>query len=116
MSFGWLTASVDWDNVGGDDGIQAFLEIEDQSGDSIKRAGAFTIELFDVDNEKGKANRDWTFTPEAAAKYWNSIPRATCSSSHIPTARQGRQGGAGGQVELSEGGSFDAMRIIRVHH
>lgn len=117
VSLGWLTSSVNWDNVGGDDGIQAFMEIEDQTGDTIKRAGAFQLELYDLGHEKGEPIETWTFTPEAAAKYWSTIPSGYLFK--LPYSNGTPKGGQVvlvANVKLTEGGEFQAMKTLRVHH
>lgn len=116
VSLGWLTASVDWDNQPPDDGIQAFVAMEDQTGDSIKRAASFRLELYDLGREKESPIETWSFTPEAAAKYWNSIPSGYLFklpySNGTPAARDVI---LVARVDLSEGGSFQATRSLRVH-
>ena len=117
ISLGWLTSSVNWDDKGGDDGMQAFVEVEDQTGDSIKQAGAFRLELYDVGGGKGTAIETWTFTPEAAAKCWYTTPSGYMFK--LPYANgtpKAKEVVLVVKAELSEGGKFEVMRTLRVHH
>ena len=115
VGFGFLTAAVDWDGKPGDDGIQALVRIEDQTRGSIKRAGRFRLELFDLSRDKDQSIEKWTFTPEAAAKYWHGIASGylfkLSFSAGTPKTKEVT---LVVDVELSEGGTFHATRTLRI--
>ncbi len=114
---GWLTASVDWDDAGGDDGVQALVVIEDQTGNPIKRAGAFRLELFDLERDKDHAIETWTFTAEAASGYWMNLASGYLFKlSYVNGTPTGKEVVLVVKARLSEGGEFKAMRTLRVHH
>ena len=117
VSFGFLSAAVGWDEKPGDDGIQALVRIEDQAGDSIKRAGQFRLELYDLANSKDRAIETWTFTAEAAAEYWRGIPSGYLFKLPFTAGTpKGKEVTLVVNVELSEGGRFHASREFRIDH
>ena len=117
VSFGFLSAAVDWDNKPGDDGIQALVRIEDQTGDSIKRAGTFRLFLYDLESGKERAIETWTFTPQAATEYWRNIPSGYLFKLPFTAGTpKGKEVTLSVEVELSEGGRFHASRTFRIDH
>lgn len=115
VGFGFLTAAVNWDDQPGTDGIQAFVYLEDQFGESIKRAAALRLEMFAVSDETGKLIQTWTFTPEASAKYWQVIPAGYMFKLPFQSgAPKAGQVLLKATVTLTEGGTFEATRIVRI--
>jgi hypothetical protein len=79
VELGWLTAAVNLDDnkvTGrrGDNGIAAYVSLYDQFDTSIKTAGSFQLDLFDLERSKDFILQTWSFEPEAAAKYWQRFP------------------------------------------
>ncbi len=67
------TGGTDSDGKVGDDGLRVVVQPKDASGDVVKRAGAFEIELFDLAVEQGDRRLGkWQFTVDQAAKEWVS--------------------------------------------
>jgi len=117
VTFGFLSAAVDWDGKGGDDGIQALVCIEDQTGGSIKRAGEFRFELYDLANSKEKAIEKWTFTAEAAAEYWRSVGSGYLFKLPFTAGTpKGKQVTLVVEVTLSEGVKLHGSRQFRIDH
>jgi hypothetical protein len=71
LSLGKLTGGADLDrDKPGDEGFKVYVTPTDDEGDTLKAAGSFVIEAFDLASklpERGK----WTFDTEQARKCWN---------------------------------------------
>ena len=71
LSLGKLTGGADLDrDKPGDEGFKVYVTPTDDDGDTLKAAGSFVIEAFDLASklpERGK----WTFDTEQARKCWN---------------------------------------------
>ena len=74
VSLGFLTCAIDTDGKKGDDAIAAYVSLQDQYGSSLKAAGHFRLDLFDLSRSKEQIIRSWTFTPQEAAGYWQRFP------------------------------------------
>jgi len=92
VDFGFLTCAIDLDKKKGDDAIAAYVYLYDQYDSSIKAAGAFHFELFDLARKEGHLIQAWSFEPEQAAMYWQRFP--ACYQFKLPfggevTAKKG---------------------------
>jgi hypothetical protein len=74
ISLGMLTGSADWDGQPGDDGVIVYLYPLDRSGDTVKRAGDFTFELFDLRHSEHPLVMSWHVAAAEAAGLWESFP------------------------------------------
>lgn len=71
LSLGKLTGGADLDrDKPGDEGFKVYVTPTDDQGDTLKAAGSFVIEAFDLASklpERGK----WTFDTDQTRKCWN---------------------------------------------
>ena len=74
ISLGMLTGATDWDGEPGDDGVIVYLYPLDQAGDTVKRAGDFTFELFDLERSEKPLVMRWHIPAAEAAQYWQTFP------------------------------------------
>jgi hypothetical protein len=74
VGFSFLTCAVNLDRIKGDDGVAAYVHIYDQFDSSMKAAGAFRFDLFDLAVPENQLIESWSFEPEAAAKFWQDLP------------------------------------------
>jgi hypothetical protein len=75
VGFGFLTSAVSLARTKADDTVVAFAYLYDQYDSAVKRAGAFRFDLLDLARPEGQmVLQTWTFTPEAAAKFWVGFP------------------------------------------
>lgn len=74
ISLGMLTGSADWDGKPGDDGIIVYLYPLDRSGDTVKRAGDCTFELFDLRRSEHPLVMKWHVAAAEAAGLWQTFP------------------------------------------
>jgi outer membrane murein-binding lipoprotein Lpp len=74
ISLGMLTGSADWDGQPGDDGVIVYLYPLDRSGDTVKRAGDFTFELFDLRHSERPLVMTWHVAAAQAAGLWETFP------------------------------------------
>jgi hypothetical protein len=73
VALGVLTSAVNLDEDPGDDGIQVYLYLLDQSGDPIKRAGSVRLELYDLSRESRIIIDQWELGPDELAKFWSQF-------------------------------------------
>jgi hypothetical protein len=73
VALGVLTSSIDTDGNPGDDGLQVYLYLLDQSGDPIKRAGSARLELYDLSRESRIIIDQWELGPDELAKCWSQF-------------------------------------------
>jgi len=75
VELGGFTGGKNWDGKPGDDGLRLYLFPKDQNDDRIKRLGAVTIELYDLELA-GQDRRIglWQFSYEEAVRHWRSNP------------------------------------------
>ena len=72
LNVGRLTGGWDADaRQPGDEGIKVYAIPEDQDGESLKAAGAFTVEAFDLANTAKPLVGKWEFDVAAAKEAWN---------------------------------------------
>jgi outer membrane murein-binding lipoprotein Lpp len=74
ISLGMLTGPADWDGQPGDDGIIVYLYPLDRSGDTVKRAGDCTFELFDLRHSERPLVMTWHIAAGEAAGLWETFP------------------------------------------
>jgi len=74
VGIGFLSCAIDTDGVKGDDAIAAYINLTDQYDTSMKAAGTFRFDVFDLARAKDQIIRSWTFKPEVAAGYWQRFP------------------------------------------
>lgn len=74
ISLGMLTGAADWDGQPGDDGVIVYLSPLDRSGDTVKRAGDFTFELFDLRQSEHPLVMKWHIAAGEAAGLWEAFP------------------------------------------
>jgi hypothetical protein len=71
ITLGRLTGGVDLDPARtGDEGIKVYVVPVDQTGDELKAAGSFVVELFDLGKPEDNLVGRWEFTPEQAKANW----------------------------------------------
>jgi hypothetical protein len=71
LELGRLTGGADLDrDKPGDEGIKVYAIPLDRSGDQIKAAGSFKIELFDLHKPDDNLVGRWTFSIEQARQSW----------------------------------------------
>lgn len=69
-----LTGGVDLDgSKPGDEGIKVYVNLLDQHGDTLKSAGSFVVEAFDLADPKSPKLGQWEFPVEKAQEYWHSF-------------------------------------------
>lgn len=74
LKFGRLTGGWDSDRRRpGDEGLKVQVVPVDGSGDEIKAAGSFVVELFDTSRPHDARIGRWEFSAEEAAKHWHSL-------------------------------------------
>jgi len=70
-----LTGGFDLNHDGGaDTGVRAYVQLFDTTGDLIKAAGTFTVEVFDLAVPDKPLVGKRTFPVEEADKYWYPMP------------------------------------------
>ncbi|HUV38234.1 MAG TPA: hypothetical protein VMY39_01410, partial [Planctomycetota bacterium] len=74
VELGFLTCAIDLDGKKGDDAIAAYVNLYDQYDTSLKAAGTFRFDVFDLARSKDHVVRSWTFAPEEAAGNWQRFP------------------------------------------
>ena len=74
ISLGMLTGAAEWDGQPGDDGILVYLSPLDRSGDTVKRAGDCTFELFDLRQSEHPLVMKWHVAAGEAAGLWETFP------------------------------------------
>lgn len=84
VDFSFLTCAIDTDDTRGDDAIAAYVYLYDQFDSSLKAAGHFRFELFDLARPKSHVVESWSLKPEAAARYWQRFP--ACYQFKLPLA------------------------------
>jgi hypothetical protein len=71
LSLGRLTGGADLDPAKpGDEGIKVYVVPTDDSGESLKAAGSFVIELFDLNKTTDNLVGHWEFSVEQARHNW----------------------------------------------
>jgi hypothetical protein len=71
LKFGRLTGGADLNrSKPGDEGIKVYADPTDDDGDSIKAAGSFVVEAFDLAAKPPELGK-WTFDTAASRKLWN---------------------------------------------
>ncbi len=71
FNIGRLTGGADLDPAkAGDEGIKVYVTPFDGNGDSLKAAGAFDVELFDLARQGNQKIGDWSFPLTDAGKNW----------------------------------------------
>jgi hypothetical protein len=71
LQFGRLTGGADLDrDTPGDEGVKVYIVPVDRDGDTLKAAGAFTVELFDLNRQENQKIGQWSFPVEDARKNW----------------------------------------------
>lgn len=67
LTGGW---DADLDHVG-DEGIKIYVVPTDGSGDALKAAGSFVVELFDLNKQSNQRIGRWEFDGQQSRSYWN---------------------------------------------
>jgi hypothetical protein len=71
IQFGRLTGGADLDrDKPGDEGIKVYVVPTDRDGQTLKAAGSFTVELFDLKREQQQRIGQWEFPLEDSRKNW----------------------------------------------
>jgi len=71
IRLGRLTGGADLDPASpGDEGIKVYVVPIDQSGDELKAAGAFDVQLFDLSKPSENLLGQWHFSVEEAQQHW----------------------------------------------
>jgi hypothetical protein len=119
LSVGRLTGGWDADPArAGDEGVKVYAVPEDQDGESLKAAGAFTVEAFDLANTAKPLVGKWEFDVAASREAWNGTAFSKQYVLKCPW-----QGGPPGHSELTikvtfrdelTGRQFHAQRVAKV--
>ena len=89
VDFGFLTCGISLQGkTGSDDAIAAYVDLYDQFDTSMKAAGHFRFDLFDLARSKDYVIQSWSFEPEAAARHWQRFP--ACYQFKLPLAAEVR--------------------------
>lgn len=90
VEFSFLTCGINLANKkgGADDAIAAYVDLYDQFDTSMKAAGHFQFDLFDLARSKDYVVQSWSFEPEAAALHWQRFP--ACYQFKLPLAAEVR--------------------------
>lgn len=68
-----VTGGMNTDDKPGDEGVRVLVQPEDKNGDTVKRAGAVEIELFDLAApQDARTVGRWQFTVDQASREWVS--------------------------------------------
>jgi len=71
IDLGRVTGGMDTDGRPGDEGIRVVMAPKDRYNDTVKRAGAVEIEVFDLAMADGSRQLGrWTFTVDQAGREW----------------------------------------------
>ncbi|WP_428939227.1 hypothetical protein [Fontivita pretiosa] len=71
IKLGRLTGGADLDpSSPGDEGIKVYVVPIDQTGDELKAAGAFDVQLFDLNKPHDNLVGQWHFSVEQAREHW----------------------------------------------
>jgi hypothetical protein len=71
LSLGKLTGGADLDrDKPGDEGLKVYATPTDDDGDTLKAAGSFVVEAFDLAAKPAEVGK-WTFDTDATRKTWN---------------------------------------------
>jgi len=71
IELGRVTGGMDTDGKPGDEGIRVVMAPKDRYNDTVKRAGAVEIEVFDLAMADGSRQLGrWTFTVDQAGREW----------------------------------------------
>jgi len=70
----FLSCAIDLDGKKGDDAIAAYVNLYDQYETSMRAAGTFRFDVFDLARSKDHIIRSWTFEPKVAARSWQRFP------------------------------------------
>jgi hypothetical protein len=71
VKFGRLTGGADLDpGKSGDDGIKVYVVPIDETGDELKAAGSFVVELFDLNKQSDNLVGRWDFNHLQARNSW----------------------------------------------
>jgi hypothetical protein len=74
LKLGKLTGGIDLDpKKSGQEGLKVHATPIDQTGNSLKAAGSFTVEAFDVSGTQPALVGKWTFDAGAARQAWTSV-------------------------------------------
>jgi hypothetical protein len=71
IKLGRLTGGADLDpNKTGDEGIKVYVVPTDETGDELKAAGSFVVELFDLNKESDNVVGRWEFNHLQSRQSW----------------------------------------------
>ena len=74
IRIGRLTGGADLDpSKAGDEGFKVYVNTLDQTGDTIKSAGSFVVEAFDLSDPQSLRLGHWEFPVEKAQENWHSF-------------------------------------------
>jgi hypothetical protein len=90
LRIGRLTGGADLDSAKpGEEGLKVYVVPTDQAGEDIKAAGSFTIEAFDLSQDKDQKIGQWNFDLQQSKKGWyGSLLYSyvlTCPWQKVPT-------------------------------
>ena len=73
IKLGRLTGGADLDReTPGDEGFRVYVTPVDGSGDTLKAAGSFTVQAFDLSLPENQLVGEWSFDLEQSRKSWHS--------------------------------------------
>lgn len=74
LKLGKLTGGADLDpQTPGDEGLKVYATPVDETGDPLKAAGAFKVEVIDTSRGSGEKVGEWSFDVDASRKMWSSV-------------------------------------------
>ena len=74
IRIGRLTGGADLDpSKPGDEGFKVYVNLLDQHGDTLKSAGSFVVEAFDLSNGQSPLLGHWEFPVDKAQDNWHSF-------------------------------------------
>jgi len=72
LSLGRLTGAADLDpNRPGDEGLKIYVVPTDEQADTLKSAGSFVVEAFDLSAKQQTRVGEWTFDPQQSRAAWH---------------------------------------------
>jgi hypothetical protein len=118
LTLGKLTGGVDLDaDKPGDEALRVIATPTDQSGQSFKAAGAFTIELFDLAGEGQQRIGRWEFTTEQARERWLGSALVSAYVFELPWQEQPAHEQLTVKVAFTDeltGRVFSEQKVVRV--
>jgi hypothetical protein len=118
LSFSRLTGGADLNpDKPGDEGIAVYVVPTDQQGQSLKAAGNFDVEVFDLAEPKDPLVGHWHFDLDESRKAWNAMALVYCYSLICPWQKVPKHPDLTIKVTFLDAltqTSFHAQQVVRV--